>query len=244
MKEPKFKKTQSGLALLAAVLIIVIFTIMGMMNAKQAKESEKMAGGNVRYESVFQAAELSLRNSVEYINHADGTLQTGYAGSGSTGRANAENFDMSGLEANRPIILYDPENAIVWDREKLQETICGAGECTSGIDFMSRLDRSFWEEHGIISSFDNNSDDKNYIRNIETYVFIQYLSSISGGAGGGDVIAIGSDFHPDGKSNGKEIFYLITVKASGFPPGTDKDNKDPLDARENVVLQAVFAKRV
>ncbi len=236
------RNNQRGMALLAAVLIITVFAIIGMMSAKRAKESEKIAGGNSRYQVVFQAAEISLRNAVEYINKANGDIVSGYAGSGSEGKKAAANFDMSKLSANKLNILYSPENTIVWDKEILKKEVCQSNPCPGGIDFNARMDQDFWKTHGIKSKFISNSD-KNHIRNTETYVFIELLQE---GVNGGGVPATVGDkkLGSSGSSTGaKETFYLITVKASGFPPDTKVDSRIPLNSRENVIIQAVFAKR-
>lgn len=235
MKQPNMQNSQRGMALIAAVLIIAIFTIMGMMNAQKAKESEKIAAGNARYQVVFQTAETSLRNAVEYINKA-GNLIDGYAGKNSQGRKDAENFDLTKVKAAN--IKYDPQNTVVWDSERLRETVCPSNTCKSGIDFMKKLDEGFWKDHAIHSKFTNDVSSKNYIKDTETYTIVEKLQTIDQ-ANRNKVYnhKVGS-----GGSGSVEEFFLITVKASGYPPGTT--NKVAVNSRENIIVQAVFAKRI
>ncbi len=241
------RNNQQGIALLATVLIITIFAIMGMMNAQKAKESEKLAGANVRYDTVFEAAERSLRDAGDYLLRINGTP---YADNGSKGRDAVANFDISALTDDLLVdLVHKPESAIVWFRNTLRTTVCGGSGCQSGIDFVARLDDISWKNQAIQSVFNNagcptpGTNDiacNNYLRDIQAYTFIEQLAvmdSSGGGGAGGVTNMLGSlplTAVPD------EAYYLITVKASGFPPGTT--NTTALNSRENVILQGVFAR--
>ncbi len=243
--KPINKNNQQGIALIATVLIITIFAIMGMMNAQKAKESEKLAGANVRYDTVFETGERSLRDAGDYILRITGTP---YADDGSQGRDAVANFDISALTADLLVDLtQQPASAIVWFRDTLRDTVCGASNCKSGVDFVSRLDDDLWQNQAIQSSFNNAScpspstDDiacNNYLRDIQTYTFIEQLAVMDSGGINANMT------NPKGSASltgvAEETYYLITVKASGFPPGTP--NTTALNSRENVILQGVFAR--
>ncbi len=249
--KPINKKNQQGIALLATVLVITIFAIMGMMNAQKAKESEKLAGANVRYDTVFETAERSLRDAGDYLLRISGTP---YADNGSQGRVAVANFDITALDANRlTSLISDPAASIVWLQNTLRDTVCGMGLCRSGVDFVSRLDDGLWQNLAIQSNFNTTScptptstpgtDEaacNNYLRDIQTYTFIEQLAVM--GIGGSD--GTGGDTNMQGTGSitgvGAETYYLITVKASGFPPGTT--DTTALNSRENVILQGVFAR--
>ncbi|PIE44782.1 MAG: hypothetical protein CSA44_03150 [Gammaproteobacteria bacterium] len=237
------RNSQQGIALLATVLIITIFAIMGMMNAQKAKESEKLAGANVRYDTVFEAAERSLRDAGDYL------LRIGvpYADNGSKGRSNVANFDISALTSDLLVKLTSHPNwAIVWFRDTLRTTVCGGSGCQSGIDFVARLDDGLWKNQAIQSVFNSagcptpGTDEvacNNYLRDIQTYTLIELLAVMeSGGIDAGPSNVKGASL----TSVPEEAYYLITVKASGFPPGTT--NTTALNSRENVILQGVFAR--
>lgn len=241
------KKNQQGIALLSAVLIIMIFAIMGMMNAQKAKESEKMAGAAVRYDTVFEAAERTLRDAGDYLLRIDGVP---YADDGSKGRSKVANFDVSGLANATTLVnlVTDPDSAIVWKRETLEREVCGAGNCSAGVDFVPRLDGVLWNDLAIQSDFSGTctgNDDiacNNYLQDIRAYTFIEQLRTNSR-SGAGELSHTGMKGTTGLTGVGSETYYLITVKASGFPPGTTNTGKsDPLNARENIILQGVFAR--
>lgn len=250
------KNRQQGIALLSVVLITTIFAILGMMNAQKAKESERMAGSNVRYTSVFEAAEQTLRDAGDYLLRIDGSP---YVDNGANGRDKAANFDTSNIDTVD--FVSDPGSAIVWNRETLATDACGAGSCLAGIDFVTRMDSNIWKDLAIQSSFDASGCDatsttatttttaatgevacENYRRDVETYTFIERLRTNDGsGGGGGGASAREGSLGLVG--TGYETYYLITVKGSGFPPGTSNtDKNNPLNSRENVIIQGIFAR--
>lgn len=240
------KKNQQGIALVSAVMIIMIFAIMGMMNVQKAKESERMAGSIVRYDTVFEAAEQSLRNAGNYLLSVRGTP---YVGTGSNGKNTAKNFDTSQIDDID--LVMDPDSAIVWNRTSLADEVCGSGACKAGINFVTRQDsKELWVDLAIKSDFGqacstpgaNEISCNNYLRDIETYTVIEQLRSDDGDGGGdGGVTAMQGSAGFTG--TGYETYYLITVKGSGFPPGTSDDDKEsPYNTRENIILQGVFAR--
>lgn len=242
MKHYQSRNTQQGLALLAAVLIITIFTVIGMMSAQKAKEDEKITGGTVRYSAVYEAAEQSLRDAARYLGQIKGLPIVGV---GSGGKGIAEKFPATISDDNIEKITTDPNKAIVWSRETLEQQFCGASGCAGGLNFISHVDKDVWKKQAILSTFssDGGATD-NYINNTVTYTFIEELQSADSV---GKVKYGDSRMVPESAKSGSggqdTVFYLITVKASGFPPGTKEADKTAINARENVVLQAVFARR-
>lgn len=133
-------------------------------------------------------------------------------------------------------LVDDPELAFIWQHGALEKEICTVTPCPSGINFINEMDREEVWKLAIVSNPEN-IDTKNYLTNTQTYTFVQLLRDVDGGTGSGGLS--GSELGGGG-SSGK--YYLITVKGSGFPPGmSDDDKKDPKNARENVILQAVYA---
>lgn len=224
MTQLSTKKNQQGLALLASIIIIVIFTIIGITMAQRAKENTKLSGAIVRYDVVFEAAEQTIRDAVRYIAYPP---EIPIAGTGSNGRTDAANFNTATMDVSD--VTINPNKSFIWDKGELEKQLCRSVSCNGGIDFLSKLDDDIWKNSGILSSF-NDVDSKNYLREVQTYTFIQKLRTIDFGGG---------------NTNSQKIvnYYLITVKASGYPPGTSDANKTPNNARENVILQAVFARR-
>lgn len=235
MKHYQLKRTQHGIALVAAVMIIIIFAIMGMMGAQKAKDSEKIAGANVRYGTVFEAAEQSLRDAAVYVGSIS---KTPLAGNGSNGRASAENFNLSNI--NEIALTTDPSATIIWKREDLETAACGSS-CTQGFNFTAQLDEdSFWVNNAIKSSFvaDNIADD-NYLEEAQTYTLIEQISSGSSGGPPSSKTSGAADSSQKGIDS--MTFYLVTVKASGYTPGMAKTADN---ANENIIVQSVFAKPV
>lgn len=234
MKHYQFKRTQHGIALVAAVMIIIIFAIMGMMGAQRAKDSEKIAGANVRYGTVFEGAEQSLRDAAVYVGSIS---KTPLAGNGSNGRASAENFNLSNI--NEIALTTDPNAAIIWKRGNLEVAACGASGCAKGLSFTSQLDKdSFWTNNAIKSTFAADGiADNNYLEEVETYTLIE---QVGGGLTNGPTEGQQSGA-PNPNKKGSEIFYLVTVKAAGYTPGMAKTADN---ANENIIVQSVFAKPI
>ncbi|PID63013.1 MAG: hypothetical protein CR974_02540 [Gammaproteobacteria bacterium] len=227
------KQQQQGMALLAALLIIVIFAIIGMTAAKKARENERMSGAEVRYGAVFEAGEQTLRLAADYLN----TLGRIKAGNG--------DYVANGLEAQ--VRNFDPDlaatldlenrDSFVWTKTDLQQAVGG-----NSLDFVNQIDNNTFWARAVRSNFTNDIASKNYLTDIETYTYVQELvsildnpnnSSTSGGSANEDEV---------GSNLLVKTYYLITVKASGFPPGTEAANRTPENARENVILQSVFIK--
>ncbi len=223
------KNQQQGLALIASLLIIIVFAIMGMTAAQKAKESEFVAGADVRYGATFEAAEQTLRRAMRYLNDVDAPK----AGAGNTNRAVAENFNM----ANTEEVDFATQDTFIWTRAALRG-MCGEG-CRG---FAEEIDNNTFWQQAVKSKFTSGIDASNYLNDIETYTFVEELvrPSTTGGPRFG---ANGVDPSSGSSTKPKErAFYLITVKASGFPPGTTDANKTALTARENVIIQTVVVK--
>ncbi|PID66709.1 MAG: hypothetical protein CR975_01370 [Gammaproteobacteria bacterium] len=225
------KNQQQGLALIASLLIIIIFAIMGMTAAQKAKESEFVAGADVRYGATFEAAEQTLRRAMRYLNDIDAPK----AGAGNTNRTVAENFNMTNTEG----VDFATQDTFIWTRAALRG-MCGTG-CRG---FAEEIDNNnFWQQ-AVKSTFTSGIDASNYLNDIETYTFVEELARPSStGLGeslfGDGILDAGAGLSTKPK---EKAFYLVTVKASGFPPGTTDANKTALTARENVIIQTVVVK--
>ncbi len=240
MKNFQGKNQQQGLALLAALLIIVIFAIMGLTAVRNAKESEKMAGTDVRYGAVFEAGEQTLRRVAAYLGAIDGVPK---AENGRANRAVAENFDTAQIKKTN--FDFRRSDSFIWSREELRtvlKPLCknkdDEGEC---IGFVEEIDNDpFWKV-GIKSAFTDNIVANNYLSDIETRTFVEELRSTTISV---KSPVFGNSRLDAGQRNSKELkkksYYLITIKSSGYPPGIA--NKSAQDARENVIIQAVFVK--
>ncbi len=241
MKNFQGKQQQQGLALLAALLIIVIFAIIGLTTVRNARESEKVAGADVRYGAVFEAGEETLRNTVKYLDAISGVPK---AGMGNANIAVATNFDDS--KAKDETNDFRRSDTFIWSREDLLNTLtpfCSGGKCQG---FTGEVDnQQFWAQ-AVPSDFKNKFQGKNmitgsnYINHIQTYTFVEELKSTSiditkANFGNRRLDAGG----PGPDKLKKKSFYLITIKSSGFPPGIARTAQS---ARENVIIQAVFVK--
>lgn len=238
MKHQQLKKSQQGMALVAALLVIIIFAVMGMMNAQKAKDSEKLAGGSVRYGIVFEAAERTLRDAVNYISHINGTPMAGSVSATTINNFNTKGFDTTNI--SQAALQANPKKSIVWDRSKLAKKVCGTENCA--VQFAKRLDDEVWAKRALKTTFtnDTNVSAKNYLKDTETYTVIEALKN----AGGVSEPTFGESRMQESSSGGianKMSYYLLTVKASGFPPG--ETDRSAAKSRENVIVQAVFAKR-
>ncbi len=235
MKNFQGKNQQQGLALLAALLIVVIFAIMGLTSVRNAKESEKIAGADVRYGAVFEAGEQTLRRVAAYVGAIKGIPK---AGNGEVDKGIAENFDIK--EAKSDNNDFRRKDTFIWSRDRLREKLmplCENNKCQGFTEEINNDD--FWKV-GIKSEFTNNVTANNYINHIETRTFVEELKSTT--------ISVAKprfcdgNLDPCGSSSEKlkkKSFYLITIKATGFPPGIARTAEN---ARENVIIQAVFVK--
>ncbi len=234
MKPFQGKNQQQGLALLAALLIIFIFAIMGLTSVRNAKESEKIAGADVRYGAVFEAAEQTLRRAVAYLGTINGVPK---AGNGEANKGIAENFDIA--EAKSDNNDFRREDTFVWSRDRLREKLnplCKVKKNDKCQGFIEEIDNDDFWKVGIKSVFTNDITVGNYLNHIETRTFVEALKSA--------MISIENPRFCGGnldscKKLKKKSFYLVTIKATGFPPGIARTAEN---ARENVIIQAVFVK--
>ncbi len=249
MKNFQGKSQQQGLALLAALLIIVIFAIMGMTAVRKARESEQFAGADVRYGAVFEAAEQTLRRAAIYINKIDDIPKA--SGIGATMHPEvARNFDASTMPKKTELDFRGKET-FVWSRERIKDTLtklCKEKKYEP-CSFTQLIDEQALWDSAVPSTFttykdgnvDKNISGNNYLNHIETYTFVEQLRSIACDEKKG----FHSNKRLDACSNSnseikKKAYYLITIKASGYPPAMARTAEN---ARENVIIQAVFLKR-
>ncbi len=238
MKYFQGKNQQQGLALLAALLIIFVFAIMGLTAVRNAKESEKIAGSDVRYGAVFEAAEQTLRRAVAYLGTINGVPK---AGNGIANKTIAENFNIA--EAKSDDNDFRREDTFIWSRDKLRAELnsqCQVKKDGKCLGFIEEIDNEKVWELAVKSEFTDNVTANNYLNHIETYTFVEELTSTAISANkprfcGGNLDSCESSI----QKLKQKSFYLITIKATGFPPGITKTAEN---ARENVLIQAVFVK--
>lgn len=226
-------KQQQGLALLASLILISLVAIVGMTMLEKSRDNQDIAGANIRYEMVFQAAENTLKQAKLFLQHIEEKpIVTENA---DQGREFAKNFDFSHITAlNSP--AYHPESAFIWQRGALEDKVCGTNQCRSGINFRDYLqnDEDIWTDYAIISQFNQNIEPTNYLHHIYTYTFIQSLEQADQSTGG-----MGADGNLDSTMNNQR-HYLITTKAVGYPPDAKINTEN---ARETVLLQAVYTQQ-
>lgn len=252
------KKQQQGLALIATLLVVAIFTFIGMNIATKGKKNQEMTGANVRNNVVFEASEITLRHAMQFINAIkNGEPQAGVPtafttevekekkGEGETNKNKeivkkaVENFKVENAIANSVSFVTNPEYTFIWDVGKLVSKVCkNNDDCDKNIKFVEQIDdEKLWKE-AIKSTFKDADFKENYLSHVETYTLIELLRDSSVNA---DTYSVDGNFTGGA---GRAYYYLITVKGSGFPPGTSIKNKtDPTYARENVILQAVYAQQ-
>lgn len=260
---------QQGIALFAALMLIVLLTMIGFRVAEQGKSNTAITGSTVRYNQVFEAGEQTLRRAMLFIR----SIRNGepIATNKPSDNYNAQtgdyatkdtfaNFDINQIvnsqtqepTAAAQLMTSDTNYSFVWKSGELGKVICGqtAGRsnCPVGIDFQQYIDSNVWRQQAIKSSFEGSGntaiDTDSYLSSIRTYTFIEVLSGNGQSKGG-----FGRN-SPTSTTSGGVHYYLITVKASGYPPiyttkggktSVTVDDSDPLNARENVILQAVYA---
>lgn len=232
-------KPQQGMALLASIIIVILFTILGFTVAQKGKINQEFAGSTVRHGIVFEAAEQTLRDAMFFIND----IRTGppiATDDGTAGRARATNFNPKKIG---PDLSINPSTSFVWRPGALANKVCGKNKCQAGINFAERIDEDIWQNlaiPSILGSSDGKDakakvDKKSYINNIKTYTFIEYLGNGGRNSTQGSTTAVKGG---KGGSGNARKYYMITVKASGYPPGA-KITAD--NARENVILQTIYA---
>lgn len=242
-------RNSRGVALLAALMLVIMFTIIGIQLAQRGKQNANITGATVRHDVVFEAAETTLRNAILFINNFDGSEPPLATDNGATtnGINVATNFNRNNIADKSTQLASDPGYSFIWKRGTLATAICAAdnsdctcnngdgssGACTSGIDFVNKINSSFWTTKAIPSTF-TGLDANNYIGTTRTYAFIEILRKV-----GSDMTGGTSNLS---SSTNRGYYYLITVKASGFPPG-EAPNANTSNARENVLVQAVYAQK-
>lgn len=230
-----FPNKQRGLALIATLLVVAVFTFIAMSIATKSKKNQALTGATVRHHVVFEAAEMTLRKAMRFIRSINvGEPKVGDNADISTNadlKNLVENFEMKTAQDNAIQFVTQPDYAFIWDTGKLQQAVCGT--CSDGFSFVKSIDDSNLWHKAIKSTFSNKDFGNHYLSHVQTYTFIELLR---------DTGADASMYSADGRfisGAGRTVYYLITVKSSGFPPNTDKN--DLTNARENVVIQAVYA---
>lgn len=222
-------KKQQGLALLAALMLIALAALFGINMAENSRNHQDIAAANVRYATVQQAGELTLKRTKRFLQQLKNKLPI--TNNALSGRDFASNFDQANLitaQASTGNIIP----AFIWQRGALEDKICGINQCRSGIYFDDYLENNehIWQDYAIISHFDEGIDSQNYLANTYTYTFIQSLNPIEPNpitptTPGGTI---------------KPQYYLITVLAVGYPPETPTTIEN---ARERYLTQAFFIKK-
>lgn len=242
-------QSQQGIALVVALVITVSFVLIGITIVDKSKTNTQVTGSNARYSMVFEAAEQTLRDAIIFIQsiHAGEPIATT---NGAAGKDTVVDFKLSTINAEKYELVSNPAKSFVWDTGALEakllsepasKNIVCSPDCSAGIDFLANLDTAIWNDYAIQSTLASNDgsggnqqvDANNYVLNTTTYTFIQLLSKVS------EENSLTAASDPTDASEVKN-YYLITVKASGYEPGVviTADN-----ARENVLLQAVYVQR-
>lgn len=231
---------QNGIALLASLMLVIIFTLIGMTIAQKGRVNQEITSSNVRHEATFEAAEHTLREAIKFLNLIPGDPVA--TDDGTQGRDTAKDFNIQQIIDKRTQLVSLPTESFVWEAGALEKKVCtGTPPCPEGIDFKAMMDSDIWTDYAIQSDLTSTSDSdgvykvdaENPVNNINTYTFIQIYEGLPANSGGGQS-GLGSD------STGK--YYLITVKASGYPPGVTPSD-DHSNSRENVLLQSVFLRQ-
>lgn len=239
-KKLSYRQTQQGVVLLVALVMTVMFVLIGIVIAKKSKTGTEIAGSNVRYNVVFEGAEQSLRDAMFFIQ----SIRNGEpiaSADGTQGRNIAADFRLSQIADQGLALVSDPSTSFIWEEGALEGVVCTPTACPAGINFMDYMDSNIWSNFAIQSDLASSTpngnisqvDANNYILNTRTYTFIQLLRK-SGSEGN-----LGLSGNLSSEQSGGN-YYLITVKASGYPPNTPITNNN---ARENVIIQAIFAQK-
>lgn len=238
-KLPRRQK-QQGVVLLVALVMTVMFVLIGITIAERSKTGTEVTGSTVRYQVVFEGAEQSLRDAMLFIQ----SIRNGEpvaSNDGTQGRNIAADFRLSQISDQGSALVSDPSTSFIWAEGALENVVCTVTACPAGINFMDYMDSGIWDTYAIKSDLATNAangsvsqvDANNHILNTRTYTFIQLLKK-SGSEG-----SLGTSGSLSSEQSGGN-YYLITVKASGYPPNTVISNDN---ARENVIIQAVFAQK-
>lgn len=240
MRNMAKRKEQQGIALIATLLIVIIFTFIGMSVANNGKKNQEMTGANLRSNIVFEASETSLRKAIRFIRAIrNGEPQAGEAVLTNDIRGLVYGFDAEKAKKHSVQFVTNPAYTFVWKNGAISKKLCQTDTsiaCDKKLDFVTHIDNKQVWQYAIKSTFNANDefDEENYLSEVETYTFIELLRDASVNTTG-----FGRNSNFTGEV-GRGYYYLITVKGSGFPPG--KDKKKAL-GRENVILQAVYAQK-
>lgn len=238
------KKQQNGSVLLASLIIILLFTTIAMVAAKRSRVAEQTTGSNTRYKSVFEAAERSVRDAVAVLNQLKSKAVASdiiTVTDANSAISRLTNFPLGEIvNGNIDPTSSETRDAFIWSRFALSRRL---GQPDELFNFKNRVDDAFWSAAGIVSQYDSNNeiDPNNNMRNIQTYTFIEQVAKSSNLVGGTSA--------PSGRTAPTNHFFRITVKASGFPPGTLQASTtgtrpltpSPRLATENVVVQMIFS---
>lgn len=237
------RKQQQGIALIATLLVVIIFTVIGMNIANNGKKNQEMTGANVRNNIVFEASEMSLRRAIRFIrairNGEPSASDDASLTKNESIKKLVENFNIDAARKNSVQFVTNPAYAFVWKTGAIRKKVCRSSlvDCSDRFDFVANIDNKDVWKYAIKSTFDDSDDTfgENYLSQVETYTFIELLRDASVNT---------STYDLDGNFTGgagRGYYYLITVKGSGFPPGTE-DTSTVL-GRENIILQTVYAQK-
>lgn len=239
---PPQRKKQQGMVLLVALVMTILFVLIGISIAEKSKTGTELASSNVRYNITFEAAEKSLHDAMRFIQnirHGEPIASI----DGSIGRSIAANFDLTKITEKGHALTTDPATSFIWTPNALENQVCPTtatpSTCLAGINFTEEIDNNMWQELAIQSSLDTSyqasNHDIDYL--IKTYTFIQLMRK-DGSAG---MLGEGGNLSSNQNTSN---YYLITVKASGYPPNTDWGAENVHEkARENVLVQAVYIQK-
>lgn len=208
---------QTGSALLASLILVVIFTLVGMTAAKKGILGEKAARGAVDRMTAEEAAEISLAAIIDLIEQSNGPLNS------------STSPDVQSLSTAS---ATDIGHRLAWNVRELANlfntpNISGLIRPNS-----SEPDSPVWTNRGIVNAgLQGTIYDVLVDRRVQTYSFIEsyyYPLSLTGS-------------RPYEKG-----VYIITVKAAVYTPFTPTGTIPFLPGSEieqaNTILQVAYQK--
>ena len=74
MRQPSFKQSERGVALIVALLLLVVIALTGIASMRTTIQQERMSGNSVDRALAMQASESAMREARQLIQDANGSL--------------------------------------------------------------------------------------------------------------------------------------------------------------------------
>lgn len=210
---------QHGSALLASLILVVIFTLIGMTAAKKSILAEKISNERENIMSTKEAAEISLAAVANTIDNINGPLSA------------STNPSVRVLSTATDVEIGQ---SVAWEPTALADLFNSQMSLPLGLVRTSYIepDLLIWQQQGIVNAgFTGTIYDVASNRRIQTYTFIESYHFPPGMSGTLD--------------NEKSV-YVITVKSAIYAPFTPVGAAPFLPGDEieqaNTILQVVYQK--